>query len=229
MLHETTDNMNLLLFIIVQLVLVPIFWHRGMKNRNVIDEDSKKRFSGEKVERKTKLFLESNFKFPALQGVIFKTDYGMTSESDIIQVNKKGIFVVECKYRNGDISGSAKSDVWEVYERDGTKTMPNTVRQNFYHIKAMSNYLKEQNVEIEDIPVYNISVIFGEGKREQAKDINNSKIKVYSGWGELNELKKLPDTLDVNIIKRIHKLLSHNVANEEEKKRHKELINEKYN
>lgn len=228
MLYDVYNYQMLLIFILAPIVLLSIFYCLGEKEKEK-EKDNEYYMTGDKLEKKVKLYIENTFHQPALKNVIFNTSYGIDSEVDVIQVNKKGIFIIECKYRNGDISGSAKSDVWDVSSKDEISTMPNTIRQNYYHIKAMKSYLEQYSINMKDIPIYNISIIYGEGKRDQAKDLSNKTIKMYSSLKDLEDLIKLPDVLNKAYIKRIHSLLSMKIAKKKDIEAHIKLINNKYN
>lgn len=221
------DRLFFVLQYIAPLIILALFYRIGTRIAIPVQKSNRKN-TGLRVERMTKWVLENTLLRPVLQNVLFDIRNGMTSETDLIQVSEKGIIAVECKYRDGSIEGSAKDDVWEIYTGSHVEEMPNTIRQNYYHIQAMKEYLEGHGIETESIPIYNVSVINGEGEKKQARDIRNKNTRMYSSWDELEELKQLPDVLKEEEIEKLHALLRKKEATEEQMKEHIERLKEKY-
>ena len=90
--------------------------------------------------------------------------YGMT-EIDLVSVNKKGIFVYECKYKKPDEFNSDKTcygEMDDIYAKtlrwrhtEKEDEVYNPVLQNKGHIEVLSTYLPEK---YKDIPIFNFVV-----------------------------------------------------------------------
>ena len=75
------------------------------------------------------------------------------SEMDAIVIGPNGVFVVEVKGHNGVIEGSSEQDTWtqhKVGRRGGeySKTMKNPIKQLKRNIYDLSQYLKQQGINV---------------------------------------------------------------------------------
>ena len=88
---------------------------------------------------------------------------GKASESDLVMITRRGVFVIECKDYSGFVEGTDEDGdfKWKhtVPHEDGTKqeyTFLNPLYQNHMHIQCI-----RKNIDFADVPVYSL-VIFAD-------------------------------------------------------------------
>lgn len=78
-----------------------------------------------------------------LNNVTLPKHHGMTTQIDHIIVSQYGIFVIETKNYQGWIFGNEKQEKWTQVVRGGKKfQFYNPIRQNYGHIKTLSDLLQ---------------------------------------------------------------------------------------
>ena len=161
-----------------------------------------------------------------------------TTEADMVFVNKKGIFCVECKYHDKSykpiLVGSLTHDEWMVTD---SIQMPNPFRQNDKHVHAIDKEIGSYtifNVVCSSAPY--IFRYFGQEYRSESTPClymkNEKKILMYTGdYSSYKQLKKkigeMPDSLNDNDIERIKEYMSSHQGTEEQRKQHAERIKNK--
>lgn len=80
-----------------------------------------------------------------------------SSQIDHIVVSKYGIFVIETKSRAGWIFGSPDSEYWTLTLRKSKFKFQNPLRQNFVHIRNISEFLS-----INPEKIYSVVVFWGD-------------------------------------------------------------------
>lgn len=121
--------------------------------------------AGEDFERDSARDLAKVFEVPSLRNIILPHHNGNDTETDMMFVTKKGIFVVECKehgragndYYTGDqtiLKGSADESEWDVLPPQGRSyKMDNPFRQNEHHMEAI--YELFESLDKKDPVLYN--------------------------------------------------------------------------
>jgi len=179
---------------------------------------------GEKLtERKLKLVRFFGRDGKILRNVYIPKDNGQTSETDVMFITEKGIFVIESKNYSGWIFGKETDPYWTATLANRQKNrFYNPIRQNRNHIKWLGNYLgdkiplysiiafsercelKSVTVDSEDIKVIKRDYLYGTIRRiwEQTESVLSEK--------EVNELyenlKKLTDVDDATKAAHIHSI-----------------------
>ena len=102
-------------------------------------------------------------------------DNGLFTELDLIILHKNGIIVLENKHYSTRIYGKATDYDLTIIDHTGQKiSIYNPIRQNEQHVAALTKYLQEKNLYINDIvtPIYSV-VVF--------TSINNRSDDIISG------------------------------------------------
>lgn len=102
-------------------------------------------------------FLDKSIYFP-LDNLTLPTKNG-TTQIDHVIVSKFGIFVVEAKNIDGWIYGDERSAFWSVVKPGRKFKLQNPLRQNYRHVKAISEFL-----EIEEDRLHSLVMFWGECK-----------------------------------------------------------------
>ena len=128
-------------------------------------------------------------KYQILNDIMIKTSRG-TTQIDHIVVSKYGIFVIETKQYNGFITGNSYDLKWEKHYGKQSKHCVNPIRQNYGHVKAISELL---NI---DKGVFNIVCIPSQANlkiNHNGELTNNHTIveKILSYQSEIIENPKL--------------------------------------
>ena len=97
-------------------------------------------------------------KYKILNDIFISTDSG-THQIDHIIVSKYGIFSIETKQYNGYITGNKYDKNWVRHAGNKKYYYTNPIRQNYGHVKALSELLK-----IEESKIYNIVCIPSKAK-----------------------------------------------------------------
>ena len=181
---------------------------------------------GYSLEKKAMKQLNSIFHTNPIPNVVLQHTKG-TAEIDIIQVTRKGIFVVECKYRTDEVSGSAIECFWDI-TRNGKKiaTMYNPIKQNANHIKTLESYLKKEGIEAPT--VYNVVVIVAKELSIKELDQIDTNTVLVQGLSDLKKLDSLPDELSDKQILEFQAIIEKKESTEYQRRKHVEYVKNQY-
>lgn len=181
---------------------------------------------GYSLEKKVMKQLNSIFHTNPIPNVVLQHTKG-TAEIDIIQVTRKGIFVVECKYRTDEVSGSAIEYFWDI-TRNGKKiaTMYNPIKQNANHIKTLESYLKKEGIEAPT--VYNVVVIVAKELSIKELDQIDTNTFLVQGLSDLKKLDSLPDELSDKQILEFQAIIEKKESTEYQRRKHVEYVKNQY-
>lgn len=181
---------------------------------------------GYSLEKKVMKQLNSIFHTNPIPNVVLQHTKG-TAEIDIIQVTRKGIFVVECKYRMDEVSGSAIEYFWDI-TRNGKKiaTMYNPIKQNANHIKTLESYLKKEGIEAPT--VYNVVVIVAKELSIKELDQIDTNTVLVQGLSDLKKLDSLPDELSDKQILEFQAIIEKKESTEYQRRKHVEYVKNQY-
>ena len=181
---------------------------------------------GYSLEKKVMKQLNSIFHTNPIPNVVLQHTKG-TAEIDIIQVTRKGIFVVECKYRTDEVSGSAIEYFWDI-TRNGRKiaTMYNPIKQNANHIKTLESYLKKEGIEAPT--VYNVVVIVAKELSIKELDQIDTNTVLVQGLSDLKKLDSLPDELSDKQILEFQAIIEKKESTEYQRRKHVEYVKNQY-
>lgn len=112
--------------------------------------------AGEKaVARRLKRLPEEEYK--VINDLMLPTSYG-TTQIDHVVVSRYGIFVIETKNYKGYVYGGENAEYWTQNIWGNKYSMPNPIRQNNTHIKALRYHLNKLNI---DCPIHSIVTFAG--------------------------------------------------------------------
>lgn len=181
---------------------------------------------GYSLEKKVMKQLNSMFHTNPVPNVVLQHTKG-TTEIDIIQVTRKGIFVVECKYRTDEVSGSTIEHSWDI-TRNGKKiaAMYNPIKQNANHIRTLESYLKKEGMEAPT--VYNVVVIVA--KELSIKELNqiDTDTVLVQGLSDLKKLDSLPDELSDKQVLELQAVIERKESTEYQRRKHVEYVKKQY-
>ena len=181
---------------------------------------------GYSLEKKVMKQLNSMFHTNPVPNVVLQHTKG-TAEIDIIQVTRKGIFVVECKYRTDEVSGSAIEYSWDV-TRSGKKiaAMYNPIKQNANHIRTLESYLKKEGIEAPT--VYNVVVIVDKEFSIKELDQIDTDTILVQGLSDLKKLDSLPDELSDKQVLEFQAVIERKESTEYQRRKHVEYVKKQY-
>lgn len=181
---------------------------------------------GYSLEKKVMKQLNSMFHTNPVPNVVLQHTKG-TAEIDIVQVTRKGIFVVECKYRTDEVSGSAIEYFWDV-TRNGKKiaAMYSPIKQNANHIRTLESYLKKE--EIEAPTVYNVVVIVAKELSIKELDQIDTNTVLVQGLSDLKKLDSLPDELTDKQVLEFQAIIERKESTEYQRRKHVEYVKKQY-
>ena len=181
---------------------------------------------GYSLEKKVMKQLNNIFHTNPIPNVVLQHTKG-TDEIDIILVTRKGIFVVESKYRTDEVSGSAIEYFWDI-TRNGKKiaTMYNPIKQNANHIKTMESYLKKEGIEAPT--VYNVVVIVAKELSIKELDQIDTNTVLVQGLSDLKKLDSLPDELSDKQILEFQAIIEKKESTEYQRRKHVEYVKNQY-
>lgn len=181
---------------------------------------------GYSLEKKVMKQLNSMFHTNPVPNVVLQHTKG-TTEIDIIQVTRKGIFVVECKYRTDEVSGSAIEYSWDV-TRSGKKiaAMYNPIKQNANHIRTLESYLKKEGIEAPT--VYNVVVIVAKELSIKELDQIDTDTVLVQGLSDLKKLDSLPDELSDKQVLELQAVIERKESTEYQRRKHVEYVKKQY-
>lgn len=177
---------------------------------------------GYSLEKKVMKQLNSMFHTNPVPNVVLQRTKG-TTEIDIIQVTRKGIFVVECKYRTDEVSGSAIEHSWDI-TRNGKKiaAMYNPIKQNANHIRTLESYLKKEGIEAPT--VYNVVVIVAKELSIKELDQIDTDTVLVQGLSDLKKLDSLPDELSDKQVLELQAVIERKESTEYQRRKHVEYV-----
>lgn len=181
---------------------------------------------GYSLEKKVMKQLNSMFHTNPVPNVVLQHTKG-TTEIDIIQVTRKGIFVVECKYRTDEVFGSATEYSWDVI-RNGEKiaAMYNPIKQNANHIRTLESYLKKEGIEAPT--VYNVVVIAAKELSIKELDQIDTDTVLVQGLSDLKKLDSLPDELSDKQVLELQAVIERKESTEYQRRKHVEYVKKQY-
>ena len=181
---------------------------------------------GYSLEKKVMKQLNSMFHTNPVPNVVLQRTKG-TTEIDIIQVTRKGIFVVECKYRTDEVSGSAIEHSWDI-TRNGKKiaAMYNPIKQNANHIRTLESYFKKEGIEAPT--VYNVVVIVAKELSIKELDQIDTDTVLVQGLSDLKKLDSLPDELSDKQVLELQAVIERKESTEYQRRKHVEYVKKQY-
>lgn len=181
---------------------------------------------GYSLEKKVMKQLNSMFHTNPVPNVVLQRTKG-TTEIDIIQVTRKGIFVVECKYRTDEVSGNAIEHSWDI-TRNGKKiaAMYNPIKQNANHIRTLESYLKKEGIEAPT--VYNVVVIVAKELSIKELDQIDTDTVLVQGLSDLKKLDSLPDELTDKQVLEFQAIIERKESTEYQRRKHVEYVKKQY-
>ena len=181
---------------------------------------------GYSLEKKVMKQLNSMFHTNPVPNVVLQRTKG-TTEIDIIQATRKGIFVVECKYRTDEVSGSAIEHSWDI-TRNGKKiaAMYNPIKQNANHIRTLESYLKKEGIEAPT--VYNVVVIVAKELSIKELDQIDTDTILVQGLSDLKKLDSLPDELSDKQVLELQAVIERKESTEYQRRKHVEHVKKQY-
>ena len=130
--------------------------------------------AGEKaVARRLKRLPEEAYK--VINDLMLPTSYG-TTQIDHVVVSRYGIFVIETKNYKGYVYGGENAEYWTQNIWGNKYSMPNPIRQNNTHIKALRYHLNKLNI---DCPIHSI-VTFAERCSVSVNVTENCNVVYYN-------------------------------------------------
>ena len=181
---------------------------------------------GYSLEKKVMKQLNSMFHTNPVPNVVLQRTKG-TTEIDIIQVTRKGIFVVECKYRTDEVSGSAIEHSWDI-TKNGKKiaAMYNPIKQNANHIRTLESYLKKEGIEAPT--VYNVVVIVAKELSIKELDQIDTDTVLVQGLSDLKKLDSLPNELTDKQVLEFQAIIERKESTEYQRRKHVEYVKKQY-
>lgn len=163
-----------------------------------------------------------------LRNVYIPSENGETTETDLIYITKKGLFIIESKNYSGWIFGRERDRYWTQSLPDGTKKrFFNPVWQNRGHIRWLRAFLHD-----DVLPCFSL-IVFSERCTLKKLDCHSETYAVIyrdeliptirSAW------KRLPDIFDEAGVQMLYdRLVMLQDAGSAEKQKHIDDINRKY-
>ncbi len=139
---------------------------------------------------------------------------GKTHQIDHVVVSKYGIFVIETKQYNGYIKGDKYDKYWVRYTKNNKYYYLNPIRQNYGHIKAISELLN-----IDESKVFNIVCIPSKAKLKIQHDGELTR-----NYTIVERIRSYKDTIiyDVDGLESV--LNNNNIKNKNIRNRHNKNI-----
>lgn len=148
-----------------------------------------------------------------------------TTETDVLAISKKGIYVFEVKNYGGWIYGSEKDKHWtQVFHKNSKHRFYNPLLQNYAHVQSVIKYLNIDKDII--IPIISFS------NKSKLKEINisaNSNVFNFNdSFKYIRRIEKTNDDIltDQNIELYLEKLIEKTKMSDEVKRKHIENIKE---
>ena len=126
----------------------------GGINTNSKSMEEKKGDVGEQIVKVAVLSKLDAAQYRHFSNLIIPTPNG-TTQIDNIVVSPFGVFVIEAKYFQGWIFGGAKQEKWtHTLSRFEKYAFPNPIRQNYGHIKALAQLLRQPESRFHSVIVF---------------------------------------------------------------------------
>lgn len=197
-----------------------------------ITEEKRLQKKGTRYEEKVGKNIEKYMGDKVYHNILLPLGNGDTTEIDMVFVNTKGIFCVECKYRSGITieCDTSFDDIWCI---DG-RGMDNPFCQNRNHVRHLNTYIEKEFGN--PIPIWNVVVTnpFLRVKRMGVvtyKDFHKLSqgrfLLSMSGNGKsvLKDMKRAledePQVLSENDVLTVQNLLDNKCASERELNEHR--------
>lgn len=137
-----------------------------------------RRFKGWSGEKAASVSLNLNLDLEAYRifnDIIVPDTVGST-QIDHAVLSRYGIFVIEVKNYSGWIFGKEKDPQWTQVIRKTKNRFQNPLRQNYRHIKALSDFLK-----LEEIYFYSVVFFIGDSvfKTKMPSNVINNNLSGY--------------------------------------------------
>lgn len=114
---------------------------------------------GKDFEAEIARLLKKELHSGVIRNVLLPNGTGGTTEIDMVFVNRKGIFCIECKSHIGDDRTTVQGDVTDPFWKftgAASGSMSNPFEQNAFHVKRLRRFLTGISPAV---PIYNIVVI----------------------------------------------------------------------
>ena len=154
-------------------------------------------------------------KYKILNDIFISTDSG-THQIDHIIVSKYGIFSIETKQYNGYITGNKYDKNWVRHAGNKKYYYTNPIRQNYGHVKALSELLK-----IDESKIYNIVCIPSKAKLKIEHD---GELVGYDTI--VNKILSFKDEIIDNVDEIVSEIKTSNITDKNAKKEHVKNIKE---
>lgn len=154
-------------------------------------------------------------KYIIINGVFISTNKG-THQIDHVVVSKYGIFSIETKQYNGYITGNKYDKNWVRHAGNKKYYYTNPIRQNYGHVKALSELLK-----IDESKIYNIVCIPSKAKLKIEHD---GELVGYDTIVE--KILSYKNEIIDNVDEIISEIKSNNITDKNVKKEHIKNIRE---
>lgn len=154
-------------------------------------------------------------KYKILNDIFISTDSG-THQIDHVIVSKFGVFSIETKQYNGYITGNKYDKNWVRHAGNKKYYYTNPIRQNYGHVKALSELLK-----IDESKIYNIVCI---PSRAKLKIEHDGELVGYDTI--VNKILSFKDEVIDNVDEIVSEIKSNNITDKKAKKEHIKNIKE---
>ena len=154
-------------------------------------------------------------KYIILNDVFISTDSG-THQIDHVVVSKYGIFSIETKQYNGYITGNKYDKNWVRHAGNKKYYYTNPIRQNYGHVKALSELLK-----IDESKIYNVVCIPSKAKLKIEHD---GELVGYDTIA--NKILSYKNEVINNVDEIVYVIKSNNITDKTSKKAHIKNIKE---
>jgi len=201
--------------IIIILVLFGVFYALT----SIFFQKTKGALGENKVSNKLKRL--KNNEYIVLNDILLKIN-DSTTQIDHIVICKSGIIVIETKNYTGWIHGHEKSEYWTQTIFKNKNKFKNPIKQNWVHVYALKNILKEYN----NIKYFPIVVFAGNG---ELKNITSELPVIYTNR-LLKTIKELNtrDFLSFNQMELIsNKFRNLNLTDRKENRKHIKQVRQK--
>ena len=174
--------------------------------------------AGEKaVARRLKRLPEEEYK--VINDLMLPTSYG-TTQIDHVVISRYGIFVIETKNYQGYVYGGEDAEKWTQNIWGNKYSMPNPIRQNNTHVKALEYHLKKLNI---DCPIHSI-VTFSKRCRISIYVTGECKILYYNEVVPMILRYQVPSVTQDDIERIVKYLGEVNIEDKTERKKHNSQV-----
>lgn len=152
------------------------------------------------------------------------------TEIDVLLLHETGVYVFESKNLSGNIYGNADKPQWLRYKKNGEKDfIPNPIKQNDGHIKALQNYLQQDKYQLRTFSM----IVFGMNSKLSAIPEDTTFTTTHEIFNlEMDLIKKFESGINFYSAETIDSwskiLIPCTMLPEEEKRAHIERITRKF-